>query len=114
MSRISAIPEDFEDAYGLLADGGEAVGRLAGNEHLLPDLRLKDFLAEFYAGSEVEDDPEFVPLVVVLAREDAARVDGYDLHGTGQVVRVLLKAAPGFIDLERRRPVLHEHLLQSL
>ena len=80
--------------------------RPSRDEYLLPGLGFEDLFAELHAGSFVQDDPELVAVVVILARERAAGSDGDDLDRTGQVVCVLLEPAPGLLYLYGRRTVI--------
>jgi hypothetical protein len=48
---------------------------------------------------------------MVLAREDAPRIDGDDLDGAREVVGVLLKPAPRLLYPYRRWPIAQIHLL---
>ena len=57
----------------------------------------EDLIAKLDLSVWVEDDPELVAVVMVLARKDAARVHGDDLNRAGNVVGVLLEPAPGLL-----------------
>src|SRR5215204_3465894 len=89
-----------------LSDRREPVHRLPGDEELLPWLGVEDLTVQLDAGARVEHHPQLVALVVVLAREDAARDDRDNLDRGGQVVGVLLEVAPGPLYIDRRRPMI--------
>src|SRR5215213_108297 len=97
---------DFQYARLPLSDRREPVHRLPWDEELLPGLGVEDLSVQLDAGARVEHHPQLVALVVVLAREDAARDDRDDLDRGGQVVGVLLEPAPGPLYLDRRRPMI--------
>ena len=70
-----------------------------GCEELLLYIREEDPIQLDAAGALVEDYPQFVPVMVVLAREDGAWGYGDDLHSRGQVVGVLLEPSPRLLYL---------------
>jgi len=55
------------------------VNRPPRDEKLLLRGGAEDFTTDLHPGTGVEDNPEFVAALMVLARESAARLDGDDL-----------------------------------
>src|ERR687890_677166 len=79
---IELAEGDLQYPHLSFAGRGEPVHRSSGDEYLLPGLGFEYFFAELYLGSLVQNDPELVAAVVVLARERAARSDGDYLDRT--------------------------------
>ncbi len=99
---------DLQYPYLPFTGRGEPVHRLPRDEKLLSDLGLEDIFAELYPSPLVQNDPELVAVMVVLAGELAARGDGDDLDRAGEVVGVLLEPASGLIHLYGRRTVIQD------
>src|SRR5215218_1410256 len=97
---------DLEYPDLTLAHRREPVYRLPGDEELLFYLGMEDLPVQLDSGAGIQDHPELVALVVVLAREHAARGDRDDLDRAGQVVGVLLEPAPGLLYFYRMRPMI--------
>src|SRR5215210_5063808 len=57
---------DLEDSHRSLAFTGEPVGRLSRDEELLSDLWMEHFLPEFNLRAGIEDDPEFIAMMMEL------------------------------------------------
>src|SRR5215218_9304222 len=93
---------DLEDPRRPLTIAGEAVDRAPRDKEFLLGLGMEDLVAELDPGTGVENDPELVAVMVILARERAARLDGDDLDRAGDVVSILLESPPGLVYFYRR------------
>ncbi len=71
--------------------------RSARDEEFLIWRGAQELVAQLDLRAQIQNHPELVAAVVVLAGEYAARLDGDDLDGRGKVVGVLLEVPPRFL-----------------